>query len=84
MEEISLLPTMLTIINSLIGIIMIFILGSIRRIEDRHHNAVKSLHHKVDKNKDDIEAKREKDLTEIRDKFEEINIQLAKLVKQNG
>lgn len=79
MDNATIIATLVTVINTFIGIIMGFILTSIRRIEDKHSHAVEKLHVKVDDNKTDIEAKREKDLTEMRDRFEAIRMDIKDL-----
>ena len=69
----------LTVINILVVIILGFILSSIRRLEDRHIAAVKELHEKIDRVEHDAIGKREKDLTEMRDRLGDIDLKLVSI-----
>ena len=77
---ISVCALFVVIINLFIGIIVAFILKAIYRLEDRHVASVKELHEKIEKHDEKYARRREKDLTEMREKFNSIDVKLAVLV----
>ena len=72
----------LTVINFLIGIIIAYVFKAISRLEDRHIAAVGELHKKIEVLDHECVDKREKDLTEMRNRLGDIDLKLAAIEGQ--